>query len=364
MKQIIIFKPNYILLVLAISLVSACSSFYKPISQVGKDDNDIFTQPMREAKALSDEFGNRSEDQGKATETTGTEGIKVMSVPILSISEAAETAEIQIIPDLSETLVTRLAFNNMPVAAFINEVFGNQLSLDYVLEPGFNSITDLVTMRLNSSVSQKDLYSLATRTLRPYGVTTSLADDVLSFSYSSGAAGYEIPLIVTGRALPDVPPTNRPIFYIYSLSAVRTPSVRSLVSAMFPQKDLTIKEDMLRNALIFQGSQSVVNQAVQVTKFLDVPYMQGNLARVFRPKLSNVTDLAFNLEQVLKAQGYAVTRGTDPAAIRLLALESVNQLIVFTSSANVLDHVVAWAKTVEEEEYGQVEQGLFSYQVQ
>ena len=36
-------------------------------------------------------------------------------------------------PDLSERSVSRLTFNNMPVASFINEVFSNQLKLDYIL---------------------------------------------------------------------------------------------------------------------------------------------------------------------------------------------------------------------------------------
>jgi general secretion pathway protein D len=252
----------------------------------------------------------------------------------------------------------------MPVSAFINEIFSNQLSLDYVLGPSIGDITDLVTMRLNNKVSHADLYGLASRTLRAYGVTTDLRDDVLFFSYSGETSNEEIPLLLTGRALPSVPSTNRPIFYIYPLQAVRTPTVRSLITGMFNTKELIVDEDAMRNALVFRGPQSLVNQAVEATRLLDLPVMKGMLSRVFKPSLNNVVNLADNLERVLNAQGYSVTQPPGIAAIRLLPLESVNQLVIFTRSSEVLEHVLAWAQTLEEEEYSQVEYGLFNYQVQ
>ena len=220
-------------------------------------------------------------------------------------------------------------------------------------------------MRLNSSVSQKDLYSLATRTLRSYGVTTSLGDKVLFFSYSAGAAGNEILLLVTGRALPDVPATNRPIFYIYSLSGLRPPAVRSVFSGMFPAKDLKLTEDMMRNALIFQGSQTVVNQAIEATRLLDAPQCRGIYRECLGPNLSKVMTWPIISSRCLAHKDTLSHKGWIAATIRLLPLESVNQLIVFTQTvAMIIDHVIAWAEIVEEEEYGQVDNGLFAYQVQ
>ena len=350
---------NHTLAFGALLFVSACSTFTTPLYKVSQTDGATFSQPLREPNVPPKEISETTElKQDRA------DGIEVRQAPVLTIKNAAQEAATQITPSLKESQVTRLGFNDMPVAAFINEVFSNQLSLDYILEPGIREIDDLVTMRLNSSVSQKDLYDLATRTLRSYGVTTSLKDNVLFFSYSAQAAGNEVPLLITGRALPDVPVTNRPIFYIYPLQALSTPMLRGALVQMFPTKDLTISEDASRNALVFRGSQILVNQAVQATRLLDLPTMRGMQSRVFRPHLSTVTELAANLESVLQTQGYAVRQGKGIAAIRLLPLESVNQLVVFTQSAEVLEHVISWAKTLEEEKYGQVEYGLFSYQVQ
>ena len=356
-KQATIKTP--ILFGLTTLLLSSCSLLNTPLDQVSENDDNIFTSPMRDPKIFQDVI----------TETTTTipsaeTGANIKLAPVLAVKGTAESAPLFVTPKLPNTLVSRLNFNNMPVSAFINEIFSNQLSLDYVLGPSIGDITDLVTMRLNNKVSHADLYGLASRTLRAYGVTTDLRDDVLFFSYSGETSNEEIPLLLTGRALPTVPSTNRPIFYIYPLQAVRTPTVRSLIKGMFNTKELIVDEDMTRNALVFRGPQSLVNQAVEATRLLDLPVMKGMLSRVFKPSLNNVVNLADNLERVLNAQGYSVTQPPGIAAIRLLPLESVNQLVIFTRSSQVLEHVLAWAQTLEEEEYSQVEYGLFNYQVQ
>ena len=340
------------------SCLASCASLTTPLQEIAQRDDEIFSTPMREPKVTNKEQLNLN----RAAKSS-KEDFKVLSAPSLSVEDAAKNAAILVVPKLSKTMIKRVAFNNMPVGIFINEIFGNELGLNFIIEPGINDIKDLVTMRLDSTVSQESLYSLATRTLRAYGVTTSIKNDTLFFSYAPEAAKNEIPLIVSGRALPEVPPTSRPIFYIYPTRALMPNDLRGTLKQMFPAKELTIEVDLSRNALIYRGPLELVNQAAQATLTLDVPTMRGMLSRVFRPKLNNVTKLANDLENVLSAQGYNVKQKPGPTAIRLLPLQSVNQLIVFTQSAEVLDHVIDWAKMLEEESYGQVEQGLFSYQV-
>ena len=267
-------------------------------------------------------------------------------------------------PHLPDTNISRLAFNNMPVSAFINEVFGNQLGLNYVVEPSIKNTPDLVTMRITSQIDQKALYRLATQTLKSYGVTTSFADDVLTFSFSEDASGGDVPLIVSGKALPEVPNSSRPVFYIYPLTSVTTPTVRSWINQLFPKNKLNIKEDIVRNAIILEGNTRLVNQAIAAVKLFDRPSLKGMFSRIIRPTLSNVTDFSKHLEQILLSEGYSVRTTAGTAAIRLLALESTGQLIVFTKSPEILEHVLDWARTLETEKHNTVEEGLFSYQIQ
>lgn len=339
--------------------LASCANMKGPAYDAAKQDDIIFSQPMRAAKILPDSDIYVPLDKSTEQQTS----LDVLTAPTLNTEEAAVKAHDAVLPELADAMVSRLAFNNMPVPVYINEVFGNQLALNFVIEPSLKSSADLVTMRLNEEMSQKDLYELATQTLTSYGVTTSIKNNAVLFAFSENASS-ETPLLVSGRTLPEVPSTSRPIFYIYPLKAVTTSMVRGWLGQMFPKKELEIREDPHRNALIFVGPNRAVEQAIAATQLLDKPAMDGMFSRIIRPSLSAVGELATNLENVLKAEGYAVRQKDGISAIRLLPLESINQLVIFAKSEDVLNHIIDWAKTLETEQHNKVEQGLFTYPVQ
>jgi general secretion pathway protein D len=330
-----------------------------PAYDAAKQDDVIFSQPMRAAKTLLKSDVYIPKDKSVSTASS----LEVLTTPSLNVKQEAVKAHKAVLPELSDEMISRLAFNNMPVPVYINEVFGNQLGLNFIIESSLKNSTDLVTMRLNEEMSQKNLYELATQTLTSYGVTTSIKNNAVLFAFSENA-GNETPLLISGRTLPEVPSTSRPIFYIYPLKAVTTSMIRSWLGQMFPQKELEIKEDPHSNALIFVGPNRVVEQAIAATQLLDKPAMDGMYSKIIRPSLSSVVDLATNLESVLKAEGYAVRQREGISAIRLLPLESINQLVIFAKSESVLSHIIDWAKTLETEQHNKVEQGLFTYPVQ
>ncbi|MCY3794609.1 MAG: hypothetical protein OXG51_09575 [Gammaproteobacteria bacterium] len=63
------------------------------------------------------------------------------------------------------------AFKGVPIVAFINEVFGTQLGMSFVISPGLQEKTDLVTLRLTSPVPPRQFFSTARQVLQEYGVT-------------------------------------------------------------------------------------------------------------------------------------------------------------------------------------------------
>jgi general secretion pathway protein D len=219
-------------------------------------------------------------------------------------------------------------------------------------------------MRLNNTVKQVDLYALATQTLKSYGVTTAIKNNAILFSFSENAADGETPLLISGRTLPEVPSTSRPIFYFYPLKALNGGQVGSWISEMFPKKDLKVMRDADRNALVFIGPTRIVQQAIAATKLLDKPMMQGMFSKMIQPSLSSVFDLADSLQDVLNVEGYNVSQLSGNSAIRLLPLESINQLVVFAKSPDILEHIIDWARILETEQHNKVDQGFFTYPVQ
>ncbi|MDD9960937.1 MAG: hypothetical protein OXP11_14305 [Gammaproteobacteria bacterium] len=68
-----------------------------------------------------------------------------------------------------------------PIVAFINEVFGTQLGMSFVIPPGLQEKTDLVTLRPASPVPPRQFFNTARQVMREYGVTIREQDGVLTF---------------------------------------------------------------------------------------------------------------------------------------------------------------------------------------
>ena len=59
----------------------------------------------------------------------------------------------------------KAAFNGVPIVPFINEVFGTQLGMSFVISPGLQEKQDLVTLRLTSAVPPRQFFSTVRQVL-------------------------------------------------------------------------------------------------------------------------------------------------------------------------------------------------------
>lgn len=253
-------------------------------------------------------------------------------------------------------------YNNLPLPAFIHEVFGTQLNLSYTLDPAISAMNDLVTLRLADLVSPNDLYRIARSTLRTYGVLIRLDGDILTFAISRDAVGGEIPLLISGRALPEVPDAMRPIFMYVPLEVVSANEIRSWLNQVLSRESLEVSADPMRNAITLQGKEAEIRQALVIIESLDQPLLRGKFSASIEPAYLSAANLADNLLDVLRAEGYDVSIGPPDGGIILLPLEGSNVVIVFASSRETLDHVTNWAFTIDREQQLAVDLGIFSYE--
>ena len=91
------------------------------------------------------------------------------------------------------------AFNGVPIVPFINEVFGTQLGMSFVISPGLQEQTDLVTLRPASPVPPRQFFNTARQVLQEYGVTIREQDGVLTFLATQEIESGEVPLLTLAR---------------------------------------------------------------------------------------------------------------------------------------------------------------------
>lgn len=254
-------------------------------------------------------------------------------------------------------------FNNAPLSAFINEAFGDLLGLSFHVAPALRERPDLVTMGINKALPPAEFFVTARQVLRHYGVDIVQEDTLLTFVASDSGTSQEIPLLITGRARPEVPATHRTVFQMVPMRAADAGFMMQLLGQIFGQQ-VQAEPNRQHNLLLLRGNADMVARAVRMVELLDQPRMTDQRAVVLKPAFLGVAELAEALRDVLSAEGYQTGIGDAVAAsVALLPLESANQLVVFARDPAALQHAEAWARTLDTRRQGAIDDAWFTYQV-
>lgn len=258
---------------------------------------------------------------------------------------------------------SKLNIEGLPLPEFINEVYGNLLGLSFHLDPQISNLKDLVTLRIDSPLPPEELYQAGANVLESYGISIKADGELLQFNYSPTGARTEPPLIVSGNALPNVPTTHRPVFYLMNLNVVEAQQAVSWLSQAFEGQKATFRSDPARNAVWLQGTLEVVKQAAEVVKLVDQPLMRGRNSIRIEPRYLGADKLAQRLVEMLKAQGYNATVGQN-GTVNFFVIEETNSIITFAADPNILSFVKSWVEELDKPLKQTKGESAFYYEVQ
>ncbi|MCZ0942047.1 MAG: hypothetical protein OXJ53_03210, partial [Gammaproteobacteria bacterium] len=236
------------------------------------------------------------------------------------------------------------------------------LGMSFVISPGLQEKTDLVTLRLTSPVPPRQFFSTARQVMQEYGVTIREQDGVLTFLATQEIESGEVPLLISGRTLPEVPATHRTVFQLVPLNVARPNQIISMLRDAFPSNDLQTSTESDNNAVLLKGAPDRLAQALELIEVLDQPLLRGRHGLIVAPRFLAPDDLARAVEKVMAAEGYNMA-GVSGSAV-LLPFDDLGKLVVFAQSQFVLNQVKDWIETFDQAHRGEVESGLFTYEVQ
>lgn len=256
----------------------------------------------------------------------------------------------------------------MPVPAFINEFFGSILGVGLQMDPSVARMNDLITLRTSGPQSPQNFYRLATRVLQTYGVATAYQDGIVVFTQGAKGQAFEPPLILSGRALPDVPISHRPVFQLVELNTVRISDVQQWLTSAFTNSGLQIQPDLNRNAIVLFGKPDIVQQALAAIRVLDRPFMRGRVSARLEPGFVSADELGKRLVDVLVAEGYGASLhggqgGVQAAAVVVLPIAAANTVLIFAGDRAALEHAVDWARSIDQPNPTAGNDSLFYYTV-
>ena len=354
-------RTLYILL-LTLSL-AACQT----VPQVDKSGTSAAT------RAVSAPAGEPSSPEPESLNPESEDyesGMEFSETPSSGLTASDYSSADLTVDDLEAHLKTHLKggeievnFKDLAIPVFINEVFGNLLSLSFEIDAFISERPDLVTLRAEETKTGYELFGIALQVLQNYGVGVEYQGDVLRFVLSKTAASGEPPLLISGRTLPEVPASHRPIIQIVPLKAVRNTSVASWLKRTFQGMDLRVTEDIERNAIVLQGPARIIRQAIKAVELLDKPNMRGRYSIRITPAILDAETLTKQLIDMLTAQGYGASRTPTRGAIVILPIRQTNSVVVFAGDQDVLEHVKTWAIDLDKPGKASASSGLFYYQV-
>lgn len=322
---------------------------------------DPFPEPIRPPR--EDPEGAATVETATATEEeTSQRGLTRSNIPGVVIQRNYADA---LIEQFGENLTgdpIKFSYHEIPLVGFIDAVFGEQLKLSFVVSPELQDKKDLVTLRLTEPLPPAELFLWARRALSTYGVDIREEGGRLTFFESDEIASPEIPLLVTGRALPEVPVTHRTVFQLVPLHVAKPDFVRAWLKRAFQGQDLEVDDEPGRSALFLRGGADIVARAAHMLEVLDQPMLQGRQGVILHPDFLDVATLANEMTTVMAHEGYDVGIGRT-GAVTLLPLEASNKLVVFVNDPNQLEHVEEWARILDAQHRDTVEEALFSYEV-
>lgn len=282
--------------------------------------------------------------------------------PILPDTSIVNLSSDERLPPLPSQPVS-VNVDSLPIAVFANLVFSEMLGLNLSVDPAISKLQELVTLHTNEAQKPLELFSLARQVLAEYGVQTSVEGNLVQLRLSPDDTSVTPPLIISGRALPQVPVTHRPIFQLFELEVVRSGDAVRWLTTLFG-KGLNVREDAGRNAVLVSGKPVEVRQAIEALRVFDRPLMRGRISTRLEPAFMTADQLADRLVEVLNVQGYGASRSLgSSASILVVPIPTVNSVLVFASSQDVMEYAVSWAKELDRPNAAGGTASIFYYQV-
>ena len=233
-----------------------------------------------------------------------------------------------------------LSFDHMDIVPVLDEILGEILQLNYVIDP---AIRGNISLRVKGSYSKEEFLELLNSILDLNGlaITKSRNDlyKVVRKAHSGRTTG-----IVNGEIEKVVHAGDQIIVlqlrYLSAAQAVN--AVRNFISP-----SAVIIPETTTNSIILSDTIEVQKKVAKLLTLLDIPPFKGIDWKIFPLEESDAKDVAGDLEKIFKAPGLYSRPGLDQGGIFILPLESINSILVATRWPGLLDVAQQWIKELD-----------------
>ena len=237
-----------------------------------------------------------------------------------------------------ETVPIELRLENADLLQVVG-IIAEQLEMNYVVDPRVEGTVIINTL---GELQRSDLFPLLQTILRINGAT----------AVQTGNLYHIVPLEGVQR-LPIAPQLNpqsaslseddRVVMNVITLRYVSAPDMTRILEPYVSEGGHLVSHDA-GNVLIITDTSRSMQRIVEIVALFDTDVFTDQRARLYPIQHSNALQIATELEQVFSA--YALS--AESSAIRFVAMERINSLLVVTANAGVYAEVEEWLERLDQ----------------
>jgi general secretion pathway protein D len=251
-------------------------------------------------------------------------------------------------------------FVNADVREVARELLGEQLRLNYVVDP---KVQATITAQTGSPLPRSAVLPTLEGVLRASGLALVEMDGLYRVLPLEDAARASSPSLVSAGV-------SRPGYAIrvLPLKFIPVAELKAVLDPFVPPGGV-LQADGTRNVLVVSGPAGDLDGFAELVRQFDTDWMRGTSFALYPLRVGVVKDIASELQAILQqggeGTGQEAGQGTGPLAgvVRAVPIERLNAILVIASQPSYLQQVKVW---IDRLDYGedQTTPRLFEYYVQ
>lgn len=234
-----------------------------------------------------------------------------------------------------------LNFDKADIAEVTNQIFGDYLKLNYVLDP---ALQGRISLYLEGEYSKEELFQLISKVYEANNVSVVPRKGIYYIQPVQRSASSSLPL-AGARTLGDEKTGARPVAVIYRLRYMDAKQAINLVQP-FLSPGRTIKSDNLTNSLLFVENAENSQTIVEVLKALDINVLQEVSMEIVPVRSISPDEAVQSLESLMGKMG-SVKESAIKNNLAYIPLHSFGGVLILSQTPELLKTAKQWLTALD-----------------
>jgi general secretion pathway protein D len=217
------------------------------------------------------------------------------------------------------------------------QIIGNELGLNYIIDPAVKGTVDINT---SETLRRSDLLPILESILKINGATMIRSGNFYQIVPANTAAKQPIE-VIDQRAV--TTPDDQVVMQIIRMKYVAAAEMKNILGQFLTDAGSIVAHET-GNVILLTDRRSNIRKLLAILDEFDTSSFQGERVRLYAVKNNRSHDVIEDLKTIFTGYGMSEKQ----SAVRFIAIERLNSILVVTPNAEVFPEVERWLTTLDQ----------------